>query len=55
MNKLNSGTIKNVLSIVDPNEPPPPFITVRPIYKAVVSLSPKTLANWRSYLRSPKY
>ena len=55
MSKSSSGKIKNTLSIVDPNEPTPLFITARAIGRAVVGLSPKTLANWRSYGRGPRY
>ena len=55
MSKSSSGKIKNELGIVDPNESTPLFITARAIGKAVVGLSPKTLANWRSYGRGPKY
>ena len=55
MRNLNSDKIRNEVRVIDPNEPTPIFIAARAIGKAVVGLSPKTLANWRSYGRGPKY
>ena len=55
MSNLSSGKRKNEVRVIDPNEPTPIFIAARAIGKAVVGLSPKTLANWRSYGRGPKY
>ena len=55
MRNLSSCKRKNQVRVIDPNESTPIFITARAIGKAVVGLSPKTLANWRSYGRGPKY
>jgi hypothetical protein len=55
MSNLSSGKRKNEVRVIYPNEPTPIFIAARAIGKAVVGLSPKTLANWRSYGRGPKY
>ena len=55
MRNLNSDKIRNEVRVIDPNEPTPIFIAAGAIDKAVVGLSPKTLANWRSYGRGPRY
>ena len=55
MDKASSERIKNGLRVINFSETTPLFIAARAIGKAVVGLSPKTLANWRSYGRGPKY
>jgi hypothetical protein len=55
MRNLNSDKIRNEVRIVDFSETIPLFITASAIGKAILGLSPKTLANWRSYGRGPKY
>jgi hypothetical protein len=52
-NKRKRQAIK--LRVVGPGEPTPLFVTARAIGKVVIGLSPKTLANWRSYGIGPKY
>jgi hypothetical protein len=48
MRNLSSDKIKNEVRTVDFSETIPLFITARAIGKAILGLSPKTLANWRS-------
>ena len=55
MDKASSERIKNGLRVINFSETTPLFIAARAIGKAVVGLSPKTLASWRSYGRGPKY
>ena len=55
MDKTSSERIKNGLRVINFSETTPLFIAARAIGKAVVGLSPKTLANWRSYGRGPRY
>ena len=40
---------------IDANAPSALFVAARAIETVVIGLSPKTLANWRSYGRGPKY
>ena len=55
MEKASSERIKKGRRVINFSETTPLFIAARAIGKAVVGLSPKTLANWRSYGRGPRY
>ncbi len=54
MVSLKRTRYEKILAI-DPNAPSALFVAAREIETVVIGLSPKTLANWRSYGRGPKY